>query len=170
MSRRPLFLGTTLLACACNREPPAPIEPVRVAAVVASSRAVDRLLPGELSEGKKQAFGLVLPRDMLVERIFDDSVVARGRVPPLDLADYIRKRVETSTIEIGDARTLFAKAHVVGQPVNKLVRIEIVPEVARTMLVVRDVTPPVVVPGLSDDERWKKAGIPRGPSGDTQAF
>jgi hypothetical protein len=166
MSRRSLWV--VLLACACTRDPPAPPRPIPTP--IASTQAVDRLLPGELSEGKKQAFGLVLPRDMVVERVFDDSVVARGRVPSLGLADYIRKRVETSTIEIGDARTLFGKAHVVGQPANKLVRIEIVTEVASTTLVVHDVTPPVVVPGLSEDERWKKAGAPRGPSGDPQAF
>jgi hypothetical protein len=106
--------------------------------------------------------GLVLPRDVHVERAFDDSVVARGHVGAEALANYVRKRVDVARVEIGAARTLFPKAHVKGQPDTQSVRIEVVREFDTTMLLVRDTTPPPIPSGLSEDERWRKAGVERG--------
>jgi hypothetical protein len=72
------------------------------------------------------------------------------------LANYVRKRIDASTVEIGAARTLFAKAHVKGQPGDKTVRIEVIRDVESTVLYLRDTTPPPVLPGLTDEERWRK--------------
>jgi hypothetical protein len=148
-------------ACAtgCKREselkpstPPAP----------ASERPADRLLPGELAEGKERALGLVLPRDMRLERVFDDSASARGRVPAESLADYVRARVEAPNAELAETRTIFPAAHPRGAPAGKMVRIEILRDVDTTVLTLRDVTPPPVPTGLSEGERWRKAGVQPG--------
>src|SRR5258708_6915542 len=120
---RLVVFGALLAGCA-KREPPPPPP----AATTAISTAVDRLLPGELAEGGERALGLVLPRDVHVERAFDDSVVARGHVGAEALANYVRRRVDAARVEIGAARTLFTRAHVKGQPDTQSVRIEVVRE------------------------------------------
>src|SRR4051794_3024227 len=45
--------------------------PAPAASTSASPVAVDRLLPGELSEGPGRALGLAVPREMQLERVFD---------------------------------------------------------------------------------------------------
>jgi hypothetical protein len=163
------FVGSALLcALGCaKKEPPPPSLPPTPAASVTSA---DRLLPGELAEGHQKAMGLAVPRDMRLVRVFDDSAVARGRVSADALSNYVRKRVDAATAEIGAARTVFPKAHVKGQPDEKLVRIEVVQDMDSTELWLRDVTVPPVIPGLSDEERWKRAGVIRGKPFDPNAF
>jgi hypothetical protein len=145
-----------VLTIACRKEQAPSSAP---APAPLASTALDRLLPGELAEGNDRAMGLVVPRDMHFERVFDDSAQARGRVPADALANYVRKRVDAATVEIGAARTLFPKAHVKGQPADKTVRIEVIREVDSTVLYMRDTTPPVIAPGLTEEERWRKEGV-----------
>jgi hypothetical protein len=165
--RTALAIGVACALVGCSRkEPPPP--PAPRAAV--SSTAFDRLLPGELAEGNERALGLAVPRDMHLERVFDDSAVARGRVGAEALANYVRKRVDAKTVEIGAARTLFPKAHVKGQPDEKTVRIEVARDHDATVLFLFDTTPPTIPPGLTEDERWRKAGVIRGKPFDPQAF
>jgi hypothetical protein len=148
------FVALSAIACRKEKAPPSPPAPAPIA-----STALDRLLPGELAEGTERAMGLVVPRDMHFERVFDDSAQARGRVGPEALANYVRKRVDAATVEIGTARTLFPRAHVKGQPDEKTVRIEVIREVDSTVLYLRDTTPPVLAPGLTEEERWRKEGV-----------
>ena len=157
-----------LAGAACRKkETPAPPAPVPQS--VAQS-ALDRLQPGELAEGTERAMGLVAPRDMHFERIFDDSAQARGRVGAEALANYVRQRVDAQAVEIGAARTLFPRAHVKGQPTEKTVRIEVIREVDSTVLYLRDTTPPVIQPGLTEDQRWRKEGVVPGKPYDPKAY
>lgn len=130
-------------------------------AQVSATAAVDRLAPGELAEGKERAFGLAIPRDLRVERRFDDSVAASARMPAEWIANYVRRRVDADKVEIGPARTVFDGARVKGAPAESgaLLRIEVVQTLVGAELVVRDVTPKRIEPGLSEDERWRKAGL-----------
>jgi hypothetical protein len=150
------FATVALVLVACRKEQ-AP-SPRPVPAPVAST-ALDRLLPGELAEGTDRAMGLIVPRDMHFERVFDDSALARGRGGADARANYVRVRVDAATVEIGAARTLFPKAHVKGQPEGKTVRIEVIREADSTVLYLRDTTPPAIPPGLTEDERWRKEGV-----------
>jgi hypothetical protein len=161
-------LGSALLcALGCaKREVPAPAP----APAPAASVAVDRLLPGELAEGHDRAMGLAVPRDMRLMRVFDHSALARGRVAADLVSNYVRKRVDASAVEIGAARTVFPKAHVKGQPDGKVVRIEVVEDVDSTELLLRDLTPPEVPVGLSEEERWRKAGVVPGKPFDPNAL
>jgi hypothetical protein len=133
-------------------------------------QSIDRLLPGELAEGKQRALGLALPRDMRLERLFDDSAEARGRVPAQALAEYVRKRVDAPNVQLGLARTVFPRAHPSGAPAERLVRIEIFQDLDATVLLLRDITPPAVPSGLSEDERWRKAGVLPGKPFDPNAL
>jgi hypothetical protein len=166
-ARRAQLATVALLFAACRKEQTP--SPAPVPAPVAST-ALDRLLPGELAEGTHRAMGLLMPRDLTFERVFDDSALARGRVGPEALANYVRQRVDAATVEIGAARTLFPKAHVKGQPEGKSVRIEVIREVDGAVLYLRDTTPPVIPPGLSEEERWRKEGVVPGKPFDPKAL
>ena len=168
MRGRALVGSAMLFALGCSKkEPPRPMLPPTPSTTALSA---DRLLPGELAEGKQKAMGLAVPRDMELLRVFDDSAVARGRVGAEAVANYVRSRVDAATAEIGAARTVFPRAHVKGQPADKVVRIEVVQELDGTQLLVRDVTPHPAEPGLSEDERWRKAGVVPGKPFDPNAL
>ena len=161
-------LGSALfcaVGCA-KRETPAPLP----APAPTASVAADRLLPGELAEGRERAMGLAVPRDMRLLRVFDHSAVARGRVAADLVSNYVRKRVDVAAVEIGAARTVFPKAHVKGQPEGKVVRIEVVEDTDSTELLLRDLTPPEVPAGLSEEERWRRAGVVPGKPFDPNAL
>jgi len=144
-----------LAGAGCRNEPPKRAAP----APIETPKGADRLLPEEIPEGNVRALGMMLPRAMRVERYFNDSVVAKGRIAPEPIANYIRQRVEGSTVEIGVARTVFNNAHVKGQPPDKRVRVEVVFDDIETVLMVRDITPPPLERGLSEDELWRRTGI-----------
>jgi hypothetical protein len=166
---RVAWLSSAVVAAllgACSEKP----KPVPAPPPPAASLAVDRLLPGELTEGHERALGLAIPREMQLERAFNDSAQARGPVDLEPLANYVRRRVDAATVEIGAARTMFPRAHIKGTPDAKLVRIEVVRESTTTLLVVTDISPPPVEPGLSDAERWKKAGVMPGKPFDPNAL
>jgi hypothetical protein len=142
------------ISCGRDRPPPPSLPPP-----APTLRGADHLLPGEIGEGPERAFGFVLPRDVHVERRFKDEVDARGTVSPDSLSDYVRKRVERARVEIGAARTVFAHAHVKGEPDGTEVRIDVIRDPNETLLVVANTTPPPVPSGLTEAERWKKAGM-----------
>jgi hypothetical protein len=150
----------------CKSEPrPAPRPPPPAA----SAQSLDRLLPGELPEGRDQALGLTLPRGMSVLRSFRDAVVARGRVAPEALTEYVRTRVSASAVQMSADRTTFPQVHVNGAPPSRQVKIDLVRDGEATVLYIDDITPPPLLPGLSDDERWKRAGVnPKDPLDPTQ--
>jgi hypothetical protein len=124
-----------------------------------SPRPVDRLTPGELAEGKVDAFGLTLPREMTLERRFPDAVHAVGPIPAESVANYVRQRVEVAHVELGAARTVFPKARIKGSKPDRQYRIEVVAGGAQTRLLVKDITPPPSTHGLSEAERWRRAGL-----------
>jgi hypothetical protein len=131
---------------------------------VYSGQPLDRLARGELAPGKADAFGLLLPRRLRVEAEFPREVHASGRVPPEALANYIRKRVTVQHVELGAARTVFPQARINAGDSSRRYRIEVVAgRGGTTRLVVRDVTRAAAAQGLSQQERWRRAGI--GPDG-----
>jgi hypothetical protein len=157
-----LLCASVAVAAGCHRDDEvhtgaAPSAPTHAAA--SASAPVDRLAPGELAEGTDTAFGLAIPRDLKVERRFDDSITAGAEMPSEWVANYVRRRVDADKVEIGPTRTVFDRARVKGGAPDKLLRIEVVQTPLEAQLVVRDVTPKPIDPGLSEDERWRKAGL-----------
>jgi hypothetical protein len=120
---------------------------------------VDTTLPGELAEGTEVAFGLKLPRDLEIEARFDDAVIAVGRVPLEYVANYVRDRVDSDRVETGPSRTVFDEASPKADA-QKTVRIEVTRRArGDVQLVVRDRTPKPMEEGLTEAERYKKAGL-----------
>ena len=140
-------------ACGCKRKPPPP-PPAPVA-------PVDQLAPNEIVEGKEKAFSLPLPRHATVTARFDTSVTVRSPLKPEDLANFVRARVKEGNIVAGGAATRFENVVVPTEPQRRLtidVRRSTYSGDARSEMTVRDMTPPPVEPGLSDEERWKRLG------------
>lgn len=109
-------------------------------------------------------FGLVVPRDLRIVRRFADSMAATGKPAAEQVSNYVRHRVNAATVEIGPTRTIFDSARVQGDDhEGRLLRIEVVQHPSRTELVVKDMTPVPIEPGLTEEERWRKAGL--SPSG-----
>lgn len=139
---------------------------------MASAPPVDRLAPGELAVGSAEVWGFHIPKDMHVEYRFKEEVNLVGNVKADALANYVRDRVVVSHVEIGAARTIFPHARIKGGPPDMLFQLEVMPEPGFARLRIKDITPPPPPePGLSDEERWRKAGLsPKGEPLDIQKF
>lgn len=160
----PCLLAALVLASGCRRDEIVETSPQPAPSAKVIPTAGDQLRPGELAEGEERMFGLLAPRDMRVVRRFAESISAVGAPSAERVANYVRERVDAERIEIGPARTVFANARVKGDTSDALLRIEVIQHPSRTELIVRDITPVPVEPGLTDEERWRKAGL--SPSGE----
>ena len=121
---------------------------------------LDHLAPDELAPSKVEVYGFHLPRGMEIESRQADRAYLAGQVSPEALANYVREQVVVSHVEIGAARTVFPTARIKGGPPDRVFNLEVVPDGARTRLVIKDVTPPPPPPpGLTDAERWRAAGL-----------
>src|SRR5262249_43461826 len=108
--------------------------------------------------------------DMHLVRVFDDSASARGRVSADALTSYVRQRVDAPRAELEQARIIFPRAHPHGAPPDKMVRIEILRDIDTIVLTLTDLTPPPIPSGLSEGERWRKAGVLPGKPFDPNAL
>lgn len=154
-----ITIALGLVTWACNEEeaplapPPAPI------AAPPQATTPDRLPPGELMEGTEEAFGLPLPKKMRIDAAFRDSVHAIGSVDPGVLSNYVRQRVLVSHVEMADKRFVFPAVRIRGGDKDKIYRIEVQDRGHQSKLVVRDITPAPKVEGLTEAERWERAGM-----------
>lgn len=124
----------------------------------AQKQAIDRLLPGELAQSNLLVFGFPIPQGMTIERRYADSVHLIGSIPASALASYVRAHAATGPVELVGQRKVFNKVRIRGGDSSRLYNIEIDDSGANRYLIVSDVTPPPLEPGLSDEERWKRAG------------
>ena len=120
---------------------------------------VDRLAPGELGVSSRMVFGFAVPRGLRVDAEFRDAVHLSGAVALNALGKYVRDRVIVSHVEVMGARWVFPNARIKGGDARRVYRLELVSDGGRTHLVIRDTTPPPTVEGLSEPERWKRAGL-----------
>ena len=154
MARKHLAILFALLACSHRHAAP------RNDAVDGGTAAppVDRLLPGELAQSKLLVFGFPIPQGMTVDRRFADSVYMVGTVSPEALTAYVKAHAVTGPAELIGNRKVFSKVKIRGADPSRLYNIEIDDSGSRRRLIISDVTPPPLVPGLSVEERWRRAG------------
>lgn len=124
-----------------------------------SAKPMDRLAPGELPPGTTEVWGFIAPQAMRLDRQFPEQAFFVGNVSAEALANYVRTRVEAERVEIGAARTVFPAARIKAGKPDRIYRFEVLKEGMGSRLVIKDITPPPVEPGLSDEERWRKAGL-----------
>lgn len=119
---------------------------------------VDRLAAGELAPGELKVFGFPIPRKMKLELNHGDRAYMVGTVRPEDVSNYVRKHVSVAHVEVGAGKTVFPRARIHGDTRQRDYRIDVIASGADTKLVIRDVTKPKATEGLSQAERWKRAG------------
>jgi hypothetical protein len=141
-----------------GRRAPQELEVPPLHSAVTPQTPVDRTLPGELAEGTEKAFGLTLPRVMIVSGRYADLVMAHAEVPADQVVGYIRPRV-TAEVMVSLDRTVFPRAVVPGQPGVELA-IEVLVRDGVTALSVRNLSAVPKAPDVkTDEERWRAAGL-----------
>jgi hypothetical protein len=124
-----------------------------------AGRPLDRLAPGELGASGRMVFGFDVPLGMKVESQASREVHLSGTADLEALARYVRDRVEVSHVEVTGSRFVFNDARIKeGDPERKYL-FELVRRHRRTLLVIRDKTPLPAVRGISEEERWRRAGL-----------
>ncbi len=165
-TRLALLAGLAVVS-ACKRTPPPEQAPAPTA-----SAPVDHLAKGELPEGKGRAFTLPLPLRSEVRATFDKSVHVASTHSREDLANFVRARVKDGNTVTGASETRFDGVHVKADPTKTLtIEIRSAPIAGeyRSEMVINDVSGLPAEPGLTDEERWRKAGLtPQGKPLDPQ--
>jgi hypothetical protein len=121
----------------------------------------DRLGPGELPLGADKAFALPLPNGSRVMSRYGGTILVRCSYTADQLATYVRLHVTGGTVTAGAAQTRFDNVTVPAEPTRRL-RIEVRTHVADGMpseMVIHDVTPQPNDPSLSEEEKWRRAGL-----------
>ncbi len=153
------WLSTALfLAPGCSREPELPeTQPA------APAPAPDRLAPEEHDPRSESAFGLPLPRALRVERDYGDTVFVVGELPFEETVRFVKERLVATHSELRAGRVVFPDAQLVGDLQKRNFDVEVWRDGAGTHLRLADKTRPAMVPGLTEAERWQRAGY--GPNG-----
>jgi hypothetical protein len=128
----------------------------------AAPAPIDHLAIGELVEGTEHAFGLTLPRGLVLTGTFVPVAYASGRLAVHPVVQYFRARLEGGDLHEGDASATFEHVTVRGKPGVEL-SIHIDASIAGVRVEMRDTTP-VPAPNLANDaERLKHVGLtPKG--------
>ncbi len=119
----------------------------------------DRLPPGELLEGEEDVFGFAIPKPMKIRAHFGDSVHLAGVVPPGTIEGYISARVNASRVEVAGQRTTYPEVTIKGGDPKRVYQIDVISHGDEVRMVIRDMTPLPAIPGLTEEERWKRAGL-----------
>ena len=157
-------LGLALLVPAlgaCNHSS-APADPAASALSVtpaASAVPVDHLGPNELVEGKEQAFGLVLPRDLQVDARFVDTVRASGAVSVHALVGYFRPRLTGGSFREGDRSATFENVTAPRAPPDTLLTLHFESRSLQTHVEISATRQHPIAPLPDDDSRWKAEGL-----------
>lgn len=104
-------------------------------------------------------FGIKVPRGMKLNYHYLDVAQARGSVPLANLAEYFRKHVSVASIEMSESRAVFPRAYINGDEKKRVFRIEIIHHFGQSTVKVSDVTPVRAPEGLTEEQRWERAGL-----------
>jgi hypothetical protein len=153
LSALTVFLTVGLAACSsCKRKEEQPTE----------IKPPDHLAPSEVVEGKERAFGLPLPRAARIAARFDKTVHVQTPLTPEELVNYVRARVKDGKVIPGTSGTQLFDVAPLGDLQKRLtieVRLYRGGDGQHSEMIVKDTTPPPVEPGLTDEQRWQKAGF-----------
>jgi hypothetical protein len=145
-----------MAACRVHRVPDE--TPAARETAAAAPSPVDHLATGELVEGTEHAFGLTLPRGLVVTGNFVPVVYASGRLAVHPVVQYLRARLEGGDLREGDASATFEHVTVRGKPGVEL-SIHVNASIAGVRVEMRDTTP-TPAPNLANDaDRLKHVGL-----------
>ncbi len=145
------------LGCRSKESPQAPVDDgVKVA-------TPDRLTGGEQLPESEIVFGLPIPKGMRLTRHFKEAAYVTGDLDMMATLEHVRNHVEAPSVELTGEFATFARAYIKGDAQRRRFRIEITKTQRGSQLYVKDITPPPPTAGLTEAERWQRAG--RNPDG-----
>lgn len=153
-------IGCFALVAAACRDPAGDRIPVRQRS---TGTTPDRLLASEELPGQRRVFGIDVPAGLTVSAQFTDHAQLSGRVELNAVLKALQKQLVSGPVEYSPKRAVFTNALVPGDSKKRVYRIEIVAQRNVTSVQIRDITPLPVTEGLSEAERWDRAG--RNPDG-----
>lgn len=118
----------------------------------------DRLPPGALLEGPESAFGFAIPKGMTLAHPNRSTYRAEGAVNFDDLTSYVKDRITVRHAEMFGTRLVFPNAKIKGEE-NKVFDLTLREHRGRSILEIRDRTLLPTTPGLTETQRWEKAGF-----------
>lgn len=155
--RLTLVLVAALAASGCRskeREAPAPSP--------SATRAPDRLTEGEIPEGRERAFTLPLPLHSAIKARFGRSIHIASPHTREELSRFVLARIKDGKTSTAGNTTQYEKVLVSKDPSKTLsihIRSAALGGEYKSQMVVEDVTPMPEEPGLTDADRWRKAGL-----------
>ena len=155
-----LSLFISVLALGCSREEQVNKtegSPLSAGSGVLKAQAPDRLPAGQLLEGEEVAFGLRIPKGMKLTKT-RKLARASGNVNFDDLSDYVKDRLVARHAEMFGGRLVFPQAKVRGN-LEGLYEVTLINGGREQVLLIQDIERPPATVGLSQAERWKRAGL-----------
>jgi hypothetical protein len=160
-----VFVGALAALAGCGKrtaDDQGPVVRGQPSAAPPITPRIDHLAPGEMLEGKVNAFALKLPRDYNRTVSVRRTVSAEGPGKPEDVTNYIRARVRSGDVHVGASSTRFVNVRVPEEP-ERMLNIAVEPDFrpGRVRVIVEDVTPlPEPPPDQRDPvSRMKSVGL-----------
>ena len=154
-TRRTILIGLALGLAACEAEKNKPKLTLRQGSKPANT---DRLAKGEKLPGRKLVFGLEVPRWLTVTLQHAQVAQLSGHRSLEEVTRYFQRYVSAAHIEATGRRVVFPKAFINALGSKRLFRIEIAEQDHFVNVRISEITPPNVTRGISEKERWKRAG------------
>jgi hypothetical protein len=155
----PVLMSLALFgAPACKRKEEAPPPPPAPSA----ASTADHLANGEIAEGRERAYTLALPLHSTIKARFAGSIHVASSHTPEELAKFVRARVKDGKSSSSANESVFDQVVAIKDPSKTLtIHVRSAANAAdyRSQMVINDVTPTPEEPGLTDADRWKKAGM-----------
>jgi len=89
----------------------------------------------------------------------ESTAQATGSVRADDLSEYIRQRVLVNHVEMAERRVVFPKVKLRGDRSDHSLRIEVIDRGLEAQLLVVELVERAPIQGLSEEERWRRAGM-----------
>ncbi len=121
----------------------------------------DRLPPGELLEGPDEVFGIAVPRGMVGHKKGPKIAEITGSADYDLLVDYIKARISVRHAEMLEDRLVFPNARILGSK-DRIYELTVRRLPRGSKVTILDVTKLPGTGGLSEEERWKRAGLKPG--------
>lgn len=122
------------------------------------AQSADRLPPGELLEGTEEFYGFAVPRGMRGRYVAPGIVEITGRADFDQLADYTKDRIAVKHAEMLPNELIYRNARILGTK-DKVFDLTVSRQKLGSRLEIQEITKKPATGGLSEEERWKRAGL-----------
>jgi hypothetical protein len=113
-------------------------------------------------EGEQSVYGFTIPRQMTLSRPSSRTARVAGQVDFDQLTDYVRARINARHAELLANELIFPKVTIRGADPERTYEVRLKNYPHERIVHFRDLTPLPKTPGLTDEQRWNRAGFKPG--------